>query len=99
MKFVSIDIETTGLNSESCQILEIGAVIEDTASMLPIENLPQYSCIIHHHSITGSIYAINLNKRIFEILAKYEDIKDPAEKLNYISEYNILTIDQVAKDF
>jgi DNA polymerase III epsilon subunit-like protein len=29
MKYVSIDLETTGLDEEKCQILEFGAAFED----------------------------------------------------------------------
>ena len=36
--YVSIDIETTGLNPENCQVLEIGAVIDDGTT--PMANCP-----------------------------------------------------------
>ena len=42
MKYISIDIETTGLDPENCQILSIGAVIEDTLNQLPFEELPTF---------------------------------------------------------
>lgn len=34
MKYVSIDLETTGLDFECCEILELGAVLDDIS--LPI---------------------------------------------------------------
>ena len=41
MKYVSIDLECTGLDEESCQIIEIGAVIDDSLyPEIPIKSLP-----------------------------------------------------------
>ena len=34
MRYVSIDIETTGLDRQNDQVLEVGAVIEDTDKQL-----------------------------------------------------------------
>lgn len=88
MRFVSIDIETTGLNPETCQILEVGAVIEDTNDVLPIGELPTFSCIVEHPEYVGSAYAINLNHRIFNTLALLDEVdKELRTKLrtdNYI---------------
>lgn len=36
MKYVSIDIETTGLNPEVHQVIELAAVLEDTENLRPI---------------------------------------------------------------
>ena len=58
MKYVSIDIETTGLDPETCQILQVGAVIEDTQNLLPLEELPKFNCIVEHPAYTGSPYAL-----------------------------------------
>lgn len=66
-RYISIDIETTGLDSEKCQILEIGAVIEDWES--PIEELPTFQCYVQHPEYHGEPYALALNSKIFEILA------------------------------
>jgi oligoribonuclease (3'-5' exoribonuclease) len=70
MKYVVIDVETTGVDSTNCQVLEIGAVIEDTSNVLPIEELPKFKCIINHPQYSGSAFAINMNARIFDILSK-----------------------------
>ena len=67
-KYVSIDLETTGLNPETCQILSFGAVIEDRDNKLPIEELPKFHRIIKHDFIKGEPYALNLNKDIIEII-------------------------------
>lgn len=44
MKYVSIDLETTGLDVDHCDIIEFGAVLEDTelASSLFLSQLPTF---------------------------------------------------------
>lgn len=74
MKYVSIDIETTGLNPETCQILSIGAVIEDTLNILPFAEIPKFHAIIPHYQIKGEPFALNMNKDIIEKIGKYHNI-------------------------
>lgn len=62
MKYVSIDIETTGLDPETCQIIEFAAVIEDTSRPdVPVEKLPHFKCLVFHEKVVGEHYAIHLN--------------------------------------
>ena len=70
MEYISIDIETTGLDRENDQVLEIGAIIENTFDPKPFDELPKFHAIILHPRYEGSSYAINMNKRIFQILAQ-----------------------------
>lgn len=72
MKFISIDCETTGLDPETNDILQIGAVIEDTATRLPLDQLPKFNYFLWRSRYTGSAYALNLNKWMFQELAAYE---------------------------
>ncbi len=60
MKYVAIDIETTGLDPERHQILEIGAVVE-TDWRTPVEQLPTFQCYCHHGEIRGDAYALWMN--------------------------------------
>lgn len=47
MKYISIDLETTGLDPDNCDIIEVGAVIDDLAhSTLTVEQLPYYHTYI-----------------------------------------------------
>lgn len=46
MKYVSIDIETTGIDNENTQTLSIGLVVEDTVDIKPIEELPKLEIAI-----------------------------------------------------
>ena len=80
MKYVSIDIETTGLDPENHQILTIGAVIEDSNNPLPMDELPSIHIAILRPQIVGSPFAINMNKDIIESIVYYQTAKDQDEK-------------------
>lgn len=69
-RYISIDIETTGLDPETCQILEIGAVIEDWKT--PILELPTFQCFVQHDEYRGQPHAFVMNSRILKILASPE---------------------------
>ena len=102
MKYVSIDIETTGLDRENDLVLEIGAVIEDTDKQLDFDEIPKYKAIINNGRISGSPYALNLNARIIEILTKIPSDKNPKElqiRLDYVIKHNILTPQNFALSF
>lgn len=66
MKYISIDIETTGLNPETCQILEIGAIVENGYSCFP----PKFHCYVDNGTVIGEPFALDMNKRILEHIAK-----------------------------
>ena len=67
MRFVSIDIETTGLDPNRCEILEIGAVINDPAALL--EELPTFRFRIRREVYTGEPYALSMHSDLFRALA------------------------------
>lgn len=75
MKYISIDIETTGLDPEFNQILSIGAVIEDTLNPIPFEDLPKFHAVIKRESVYGSIFALNLNKNLIQAMTDYSEAK------------------------
>ena len=68
--YVSIDIETTGLNPENCQILEIGAVIDDGTT--PIEKCPTFHCYVDHGLILGEPFAVSMHATILRRIATHE---------------------------
>lgn len=81
MKYVSIDIETTGLDKDKCEILSIGAVIEDTNNPLPIFELPKFhSAIIGREGLYGEPFALNMNKDLIETIVYYQNAQDQDEK-------------------
>jgi oligoribonuclease (3'-5' exoribonuclease) len=65
--YVSIDIETTGLDPETCQVLEIGAVIHDPAK--PLLECTTFRACIKHDVITGTPRALEMNARLLEEIA------------------------------
>lgn len=76
MKYISIDIETTGLDPEFNQILSIGAVIEDTLNPLPFEELPKFHAVIKRESVYGSIFALNLNRDLIQAMKDYSEARN-----------------------
>jgi oligoribonuclease len=103
MKYVIIDIETTGVPGkdgalEELQIIEFGAIIEDTNNPLAWDDIPKFNKIIRHEQYTGGAFAINLNARIFDILAKRETInKDGREEYDKLHE--IIELKDLAQEF
>lgn len=68
MKYLSIDIETTGLSSENHQILSVGVVIEDTGKKLPFSEIPKFHCAITDEEVEGSLFAINMNRELINMI-------------------------------
>lgn len=63
--YVSLDLETTGLKPQTCQVLEIGAVV-DLDGVTDPKDLPTFRALIKHEKIVGEEYALNLNKLLIE---------------------------------
>ena len=72
MKYLSIDIETTGLDPETCQILSFGAIVEDTEKKLEYGEIPKFYKVFKHDYIQGEPFALNLNKRLVEVIKEGE---------------------------
>lgn len=75
MKYISIDTETTGLNPDIHQVLQIGAIIEDTENPLTYEECPKFEALIwnENFNLSPGVYKMNepLLKRI--LAAGYGD--------------------------
>jgi len=67
LPYLSIDIETTGLDPETCQTLEIGAVFDNWT--LPIRQLPTFHCYVVHQQIIGTPFGLALNADILRRLS------------------------------
>ena len=80
MKYISIDLETTGLEKDRYEILSFGAIIEDTENKLPLTEIPKFHAAILHSELTGSPFAFNMNKKIIEAIVQYQTAKDQDEK-------------------
>jgi oligoribonuclease (3'-5' exoribonuclease) len=71
MKYVSLDLETTGLDPRTCQILMISAVVEDTERPdVPVRELPHFTCFVSHKEYRGQAKALHMNGWIFDILGR-----------------------------
>lgn len=66
--YISIDLETTGLDVEFCQVIEIGAIIDDWTSQ--IEKLPRWHCYVVHNKIVGEPFALAMNSEILNRIAE-----------------------------
>ena len=73
MRYISIDIETTGLHRENDQIIEFGAILEDTNNPLSYEDSSKFHVYLKYDRYSGGAYALAMNQKIFDILAKNKD--------------------------
>ncbi len=73
--YVSIDIETTGLDPETCQVLEIGAVIDDWHT--PYQLLPKFRCYVKHPQVIGEPYALSMHPKILRAIATGQTLDGP----------------------
>lgn len=68
--YVSLDLETTGLPWQWCQILEVGAVWDDWKS--PLDRLPRFHCYVVNDRIVGEPFALAMNVEILKRIANRE---------------------------
>jgi oligoribonuclease len=61
MRYVSIDIETTGLDPDYCQILQFAAVIENTQLQTPLNQLPSFVRWIDHPDLQFEKQAMRMH--------------------------------------
>ena len=100
MIYVSIDIETSGLDHEKHKTLSIGAIIEDTEKKLPYEECPKFNAIILQNEITGSPRALTMNKEIISMIGEYLEGTDETRFLmNTHTDYSFYKEDEVVKKF
>jgi oligoribonuclease len=80
MKYLSIDLETTGLDPIKYQILTLSAILEDSTKKLGFEECPKLNIYILRDEITGSPFAINMNSKIIASISRYQTLKTEEEK-------------------
>lgn len=81
MKYVSIDIETTGVDTKNDQILSIGLVIEDTKNILPVDELPFLHIVIIRERLEGNVFALDMNRDIIKLLRDYSIANEETIKI------------------
>lgn len=69
MRYVSLDLETTGLDPVTCQVLQIAMVLEDTEDQIPVNHLPRLNLYVRHEKLTGASFALAMNTTILKILS------------------------------
>jgi oligoribonuclease len=73
MRYLSIDLETTGSDPATCQILEFAAVLENTATPhVPVEELPSLRLVVHHPLLSGTAGALAMNARLLQEITDAE---------------------------
>ncbi len=65
MQYVSLDIETTGLDPKKNQIVEVGAVLDEIGNTTPIEELPKFRAVLLHDEMVMGTYCANLHKNLW----------------------------------
>lgn len=66
MRYISLDIETTGLDPDQDQVLQIAMVKDDLSNPQPLENLECLNLFIKHERLSGHPYALALNHKILQ---------------------------------
>ena len=100
MIYVSVDIETSGLDPEKHKVLSIGAIIEDTEKKLPYDECPKFNAIVLQNEITGSPRALTMNKEIIAMIGEYlEGTNETRHLMNTHSDYSFYEKEDVVKKF
>jgi oligoribonuclease (3'-5' exoribonuclease) len=75
MKYASIDIETTGVNEDTCNVIEIGIVVDDLKDPKPLDELPTEHCYVlpPDEGYSGEPYALSMHSDIFYRIANLVD--------------------------
>lgn len=67
MKYLSVDVETTGLDPDKHKVVMFAAVLDDTNNPKPPDELSFYSCIINQEE-KGQREALEMNEWIFRMM-------------------------------
>lgn len=80
MRYVSIDLETTGLDPAKHQILEIGAAAFDLGHGL----VDTFNLIVRHEFLSGTAYALAVNDRLIKAIAEGQGVhlKDALDRFS-----------------
>jgi hypothetical protein len=76
--YLSIDVETTGINVDKVQILQLAAIWDDGR---PLNELATFNCLVDNGYITyGEHYALQMNHSILERIANKPVYKAASEE-------------------
>ena len=69
MRIVSIDIETTGLDPDTCEIIEFAAVL-DNGDGVPAAELDTFRFRVKKPTYSGEPYALSMHSELFKKIAE-----------------------------
>jgi DNA polymerase III epsilon subunit-like protein len=69
MRYVSIDIETTGLDPDTCEIIEFAAVL-DNGDAPPVSELDTFRFRVKKPTYKGEPYALSMHSELFKTIAE-----------------------------
>lgn len=100
MRYVSVDIETSGLDYEKNKILSFGAIIEDTTKKLPFDELPKFNAVVIQREIVGSPRALTMNSHLIDYIGQYLDADENLKKeIEKISGYKFYEEEKIVDEF
>ena len=77
MRYISIDIETTGLNKDEHQILEIAAIAQDLGG----KEVSRFGTIVRWENLSGSLVALRMNSRLIHRMSEDENLPEIGKAL------------------
>lgn len=86
MRYAAIDVETTGLDPERCQILELACVVE-TDWKTPVGELPRFRALCSPGEIHGDVAALHMNARLIKELAQSDVVHSLSSAVFNISRF------------
>ena len=90
MKYVSIDLETTGLDPDSCDVIEFAAVVDDTLKPeVPIDDLPHFRRLVRQDNYGGEPYALAMHAELLREAAggAHAGTVDPNDLFSYFQSW------------
>lgn len=72
MKYVSIDIETTGTNPDKHQILSFAAIVEDTNNPKSFTDIPKFYRMFTNEIKDVDVIALDINRELIRDLARFK---------------------------
>jgi len=93
LKYASIDLEGTGLDTMQSNIVEIGIVLDDLKNLRPISELPTFHAYISRERYDGEPYALSMHPTIFRRIGLYKKYGRDHEE---IAQYKFLTPSKLA---
>ena len=84
MLYCSIDLETSGTDSLTNDVIEFGAVLDDLNKRAPVNALPTFHCYLVKDSYCGEPYALSMHPTIFRRIAE-RGLEENRKKYNYLT--------------